>query len=197
MGKYNPENQDAYLLKHNFFGATSYDELEQLEAVAFSIRASQLESKGFVWLHPLSIDTLKRLHYFLFQDAYPFAGKIRDVQLMKGQTRFCQVEFIESNLYELILQLQGESVWKSIEQASERLAYYKSELNMIHPFREGNGRTIRLVIREIARSQGYDWDFQKIDRHYYMKAMIQSVVDESLLRKLLNETLSKNLTSNG
>lgn len=62
---------------------------------------------------------------------------------------------------------------------------------MIHPFREGNGRTIRLVIREIARSKGYDWSFQNINQSTYIQAMIQSVVDESLLQVSIEKTLSE------
>lgn len=193
MGKYDVENQDDYLLKNNLLDATSYEQLEQLESVAFSIRSSQLERKGFDWLTPLSISKVKSLHGFLFQDVYPFAGEFRDVQLMKGQTRFCQAEFIESNLKKLCLQLQDEPSWESKEKAVSRLTYYKAEFNMIHPFREGNGRTIRLIIRELAHSQDYDWDFQKIDQSLYIKAMIQSVVDESLLQQILSQTLSKNV----
>lgn len=105
MGKYNAEDQDGYLLENNLFGAESYEKLEQLESVAFSIRSSKLETTGFDWLIPLSVDNFKKIHEFLFQDVYPFAGEFRDVQLTKGQTRFCQAEFIESNLQKLCLQL--------------------------------------------------------------------------------------------
>src|SRR5690625_5861662 len=110
---------------------------------------------------------------------------------MKGQTRFCQAEFIESNLQKLCLQLQDEHNWKTKGEAAKKLAYYKAELNMIHPFREGNGRTLRLVIRELARSKGYDWSFQRIDQFSYIQAMIQSVVDDSLLQMNIEKTLSK------
>jgi len=110
---------------------------------------------------------------------------------MKGQTRFCQAEFIESNLQKLCLQLQNEHNWKTKEEAAKKLAYCKAELNMIHLFREGNGRTIRLVVREIARSKGYDWSFQNINQSTYIQAMIQSVVDESLLQVSIEKTLSE------
>lgn len=73
----------------------------------------------------------------------------------------------------------------------KKLAYYKAEFNMIHPFREGNGRTIRLVIRDIARIKGYDWSFQNINQSTYIQAMIQSVVDESLLQVSIEKTLSE------
>lgn len=189
MGKYSIENQDNYLLEHNLLGATSYDELEQLEAVAFSIRATQLEEQGFHFLFPITIASMKQLHYYLFQDIYPFAGKIREVQLMKEETRFCQAEFIEKNLKNLLFQLQEEPVWQSMGKAAGRLAFYKSELNMIHPFREGNGRVIRIVIRELALRRGLDWEFSKIERSLYIRAMIRSVIDDKLLKELFMETL--------
>ncbi|MBS4208514.1 Fic family protein [Bacillus sp. FJAT-50079] len=189
MNKYRTEDQGDYLLKHNLLGATSYDELEQLEAVAFSIRSSQLEIEGFSWLIPPTTETIKQLHFYLFQDVYPFAGKIRDVQLMKGMTRFCRAEYIEMNLARLCEQLEKEQRWKNIEHAAERLAYYKTELNIIHPFREGNGRTIRIMIREIAQDHGFDWNFEEMDREIYMQAMIQSVTDEFPLKSLIENTL--------
>lgn len=154
MGKYNIEDQDQYLLKVNLLGAKSYKELEQLETVAFSLRATQLEQQELNWLFPLTIESIKQMHFYLFQDIYPFAGMIRDVQLMKGKTRFCQVEFIHNNVNSLLLQLRSEPDWKSLEQAAERLAFYKSELNIIHPFREGNGRLIRIIIRKLAFHRG-------------------------------------------
>lgn len=191
MGKYSIENQGHYLLEHNLLGVTSYDELEQLEAVAFSIRATQLEKQGFHFLNPITIASMKQLHYYLFQDIYPFAGKIRKVQLMKEETRFCQTEFIEENLKDLLFQLQEEPVWQSLEKAAERLAFYKSELNMIHPFREGNGRIIRIVIRDLALRRELDWGFSKIERSLYIKAMIRSVIDDKLLKELFQKTLIK------
>lgn len=130
MGKYNAENQNKFLLKNNLLGATSFDELEQLEAVAFSLRSSQLETEGLSWLFPISTESIKRLHYILFQDIYPFAGEIRSVELMKDGTRFCQAIYISKNLRSICLQMEKEEKWKSLEQATQRLAYYKAELNM-------------------------------------------------------------------
>lgn len=191
MGKYNIEDQDQYLLKVNLLGAKSYKELEQLETVAFSLRATQLEQQELNWLFPLTIESIKQMHFYLFQDIYPFAGMIRDVQLMKGKTRFCQVEFIHNNVNSLLLQLRSEPDWKSLEQAAERLAFYKSELNIIHPFREGNGRLIRIIIRKLAFHRGLDWEFNKVNHSLYMKAMIQSVTDDYLLQKVFKESLMK------
>lgn len=191
MERYNVGDQEDYLLGSNLLGAKSLDELAQLEAIAFSLRSSQLEAQGFDWFIPLTISSLKKLHWYLFQDVYAFAGQLRTVQLMKANTRFCQAEHIESNLERILAELQAESEWATKAEAAGRLAHYKTELNMIHPFREGNGRTIRLVIREIARARGYEWNFHKIERESYIDTMVRSVFDEGLLRKCIEDTLSQ------
>lgn len=155
MTKYNARNQDEYLLQSNLLGARNIQELEQLERVAFYLSSLKLESDGFYFLLPLSVGSVLQLHRILFKNIYNFAGKVRDVSLMKGQTRFCEPQFIEGQLNEISKEINKEEKWESLEQAATSLAYYKTELNMIHPFREGNGRTIRLIIKEISKSMGY------------------------------------------
>ncbi len=108
---------------------------------------------------------------------------------MKGATRFCQYQFINSYASELFLQKNNEPTWSSINQAANRLAYYKSELNMLHPFREGNGRTIRIFLQAYALSKGVNWNFTDIDQDTYLKAMIQSVTDTELLENLFLNTI--------
>src|SRR5699024_2620494 len=145
MTIYNEEDNDEYLLKHNLLGIDCYQELERDESFAFSLRAVHLE-RGEVVLKDFNMTELRKLHHYLFKDIYPFARVFRDVQLMKGNTRFCQVQFINDYAIELFHQLKTESPWRSLDEAAGRLAYFKSELNMLHPFREGNGRTIRIFL---------------------------------------------------
>jgi|SRR5699024_4203789 len=164
MTKYNTCDQDEYLLKSNLLGAQNIQELEQLERVAFYLSSSKAENDGFDFLLPISADSVIELHKVLFKNIYNFAGKFREVSLMKDQTRFCEPQFIEEQLNKISKDINEEETWGSMEQAAAQLAYYKTELNMIHPFREGNGRTIRLVIREIAKSMGYSWHFEIIEK---------------------------------
>lgn len=95
MGKYNNRDNDEFLLNNNILGINSYEELEEAEAFVFFIRATELERKEYS-ITSFTVDGFKRLHFRLFQDIYPFAGKFRDVQLMKGNNRFCQVQYLES-----------------------------------------------------------------------------------------------------
>lgn len=189
MGKYNEQDNDGYLLKTNLLGIKTIEELKEAEAFAFSIRATELERQEYQ-LRSNTIDTLKGLHFHLFQDIYPFAGKFRDVQLMKGNTRFCQVQYLESYALDLFGKIIKEQTWRSLDEAADRLAFFKSELNMLHPFREGNGRTIRIFIHRYALSKGVLWDIELVEREKYIEAMIQSVIKIEPLRELFKETIS-------
>lgn len=156
MGKYNDEDNDDYLLENNLLGIHSHKELEKAEVLAFTIRAAELEQDGFEKIS-LTLDGFQELHYYLFKDIYGFAGQFRDVQLMKGNTRFCQAQFLNNYAIDLFRELNEEPSWDSLEKAADRLAYFKSELNMLHPFREGNGRTIRVYIYLYALARGIEW----------------------------------------
>ena len=91
------------------------------------------------------------IHKFLFEDIYPFAGKIRSEDIAKGSFRFAKWEYIEDKLRKLVDKLSKDNLKNlSKEEMAKKLAYYMSELNVLHPFREGNGRTIREFIRQLA-----------------------------------------------
>lgn len=91
------------------------------------------------------------IHKYLFEDIYPFAGKIRSEDIAKDSFRFAKWEYIEDQLRILLDKLRADNLKNlSKEEISKKLAYYMSELNVLHPFREGNGRTIREFIRQLA-----------------------------------------------
>lgn len=91
------------------------------------------------------------IHKFLFEDIYPFAGKIRTEDIAKDSFRFAKWEYIEDQLKELLNKLNSENFKNlSKEDFAKKLAYYMAELNVLHPFREGNGRTTREFIRQLA-----------------------------------------------
>lgn len=190
MAKYNISENDDYLLKQNKLNVRTVEELEEAEILAFTIRATMIELEEYK-IKDFSKTSFKALHNFLFQDIYSFAGKFRDVQLIKGSTRFCQVQFLEGYANNLFRELQEEKEWKTIEIAAERMAYFKSELNMLHPFREGNGRTIRIFLQKYAFSKGYVWHYDAMGPEEYLEAMIKSVTDTSLLEILFVKTLQK------
>ena len=120
---------------------------------------------------------LRKIHKYMFGDIYEWAGKIRWVNIAKGNM-FCNYEFIESNADILFRELKQENFLKnaSNEQIPLRLSYYLSEINVLHPFREGNGRTQRLFIEYLAENAGYNVDFSQVTD----KQMIQASADSFL-----------------
>ncbi len=109
----------------------------------------------------LDFNYIKKLHKFLFNDIYDWAGETRVIDISKGNI-FCQHELIEVNAEALMNELNTEDYLVDSDDIAERLAYYLGDLNSIHPFREGNGRVQRLFIAELARRAGYSLDFSNI-----------------------------------
>lgn len=190
MEKYNFGEDSSYLLTQNKLGIQTQEQLEVAEAYAFMIRALEIEN-GLYQITTFTKEGFIELHRYLFQDIYHFAGKFRQVQLSKGRTRFCQFQYIDRVADEIFDALHREGTWRDIETAAKRLAYFKTELNMLHPFREGNGRAIRIFIHAYAKIKGYEWDYASLEKEEYMKAMIESVVDTTALEAIFLKTLYK------
>lgn len=111
------------------------------------------------------LEHLKAIHAHVFQDVYEWAGKTRSVNISKNGDRFAQPAFIESAGRQLGAAIAKENNLRGLEkpQFVERLALYYSDWNALHPFREGNGRTTRELIGQIAREAGYELDQTRID----------------------------------
>ena len=188
MEKYNFGADDHFLLKQNVLQIDNYEDLARAEQYAFLVRALEVAQGKFV--NPsFTLDGLQKLHYYLSQDIYSFAGQIRSVKLTKGSTRFCQVLYIEAEAERIFGEMIREGAWTTLEQAAERLAYFKAELNMLHPFREGNGRSIRIFVHAYAQSKGYEWEYEHLQQDAYLRAMIQSVVTSDELEQLFLNTI--------
>lgn len=136
---------------------------------------------------------LLAIHHYLFEDIYPFAGKIRNENISKGEFRFAQFEYIEPELEKLLNQLKKENYLKGLDKVAlvKKLAYYLAELNVLHPFREGNGRTIREFIRQLALKNGYQFNLQKVKPQEMLQASIESVMDTTKLEMILDRCLEK------
>ena len=136
-------------------------------------------------------DHFINIHKYLFEDLYPFAGKFRTENIAKDSFSFAEWEFIDSELDRLLLKLKEENFLNDLnkEDMAKKLAYYMSELNVLHPFREGNGRTIREFIRELAYKNGYILDYSKTGSEEMLEAMMKSVIDETDLAKILYKCL--------
>lgn len=135
------------------------------------------------------------IHKKLFGDVYFFAGEFRKENIAKGSFRFADYRYINDEIvkiFEKILKdkdLIKKKVSKDI--LAEKLAYYSAELNVLHPFREGNGRTIREYIRQMALYIGYNMNYSRIKAVDYIEASIFSIVDISKLKEIYIKCLEK------
>lgn len=137
----------------------------------------------FQRLSELHLDPLKgrfgiahllKIHTYIFQDLYPFAGKIREETIKKGDTQFCDCRFIADNLSILFSKLKANKffVGFGVKDFTVKSAAFLDELNMIHPFREGNGRAIREYYRCLAQKSGYTIDWSLVDKDEILNAFV-------------------------
>ena len=163
--------------------------LQKYEARITAAKLLALRQKGIIG--NFDSEHLNKIHTYLFEDIYPFAGKYRNENIAKGIFRFAEYEYIEPELQKLMKQLKDENYLSNLskEKLAERLAYYLSELNVLHPYREGNGRTTREFIRELALKNGYILNLSKVSPSDFLSASIKSIVDTSDLAKLIFQCL--------
>ncbi len=133
------------------------------------------------------------IHRFLFEDIYPFAGLFRNENIAKGNFSFAEWEYIEDELKKLLDQLKEENYLQNLDRNIfiKRLSYYMAELNVLHPFREGNGRTIREFIRQLAYKNGYVLNLKNINPKEMLYACIRSVIDTTQLENIISECLER------
>ena len=136
---------------------------------------------------------LQAIHKYIFQDVYEWAGKVRTVDIAKGNV-FCNVRFIESQADEIFSKLKAEKFLAGLDEEMfiRRLAYYFSEINALHPFREGNGRSQREFIRSLALKNGYFLYFDRISEDEMLSASQKSFVcDYTEMEQLFSKCIQK------
>jgi cell filamentation protein len=130
---------------------------------------------------------LMNIHKFIFEDIYSFAGKIRREQISKADTKFYPPNLIDRELDKVFDKIKEKNMLRETddEKVFDNLAYVMAELNIIHPFREGNGRSIREFIRLMAKRMGYDLNWGNVDREELLEASISSVDNYKVLIGIL------------
>ena len=132
-----------------------------------------------------TFEKLARIHERLFEEIYFFAGKIRDENISKGHFRFASALYLR----EAIL-----SVEKMPQKTFEQIVAKYVEMNIVHPFREGNGRSMRLWLDDILKSElGKVIDWSAIDKNKYLQAMERSPIDDSEIKKILAAALTEKI----
>ena len=165
--------------------------LADVEALYSQQRLAELYST-----HPVAgrfgLTHLSRIHRFIFQDVYPWAGKLRTVRIHKGQTTFAYPENLRSEADRIFAKLRQERLLQELPQPVllDRLSWYIGELNVLHPFREGNGRALRAFFRELLLRQGLWLRFEKLDPDGWLQASIAAYAgDLSKMKALLSRIL--------
>jgi cell filamentation protein len=171
----------------NNLGIKDAVRLSAVEADFTSIRMTRLARQVVPGQYDL--DHLRRFHREIFSAIYPWAGEVRTVTIAKGQV-FALPQHIEPYLNDRLAKLASERHLRGLDLPAfvERVTHYFGEVNAVHPFREGNGRTQRTFFGQLARDAGYEIGWDRLDPARNLEASIASLQgDNSKLRTMLSE----------
>lgn len=172
----------------NKLGIRNAADLEQAECNLSLIRALSFARRP---VPRFDLPCLLAIHRQLFGDLYAWAGQIRTVDIAKGQSLFAHFAHIETYLNKILHPLaQGRLPYGEPAAFAEQAAYYLGEINAAHPFREGNGRTMREFVGRLARQCGYRIAWENIGRTAMTDASIRSFGgDNRLLTQIIQDNL--------
>lgn len=197
MSRYNADDIYCYpnssVLK-NKLGILEQDQLDAFEADITLARIVSIENEPIQG--EFDFEHLKRIHYEIFQDIYDWAGEVRRVDILRENSRFANVRMIDAASSKLFNQLNKENLFKNkaLDKVAERLAHYLSEINVLHPFRDGNGRVQRVFISKLALAAGYKLDYSDLNQVEMYEAMEKAFFgDETDLVNLITLKLSPQL----
>ena len=177
MSEYFTSHDD---ILENKLGITDPNALKQLEEEIVSFRTAEIFSSFHV--EAFDFECLKEIHRRLFSDLYEFAGQVRVVDMKQGDNAvpFCYVQFIASEQKRIFdsLRQEVEFVGAEREVFVKKLAWLASELNALHPFRDGNGRAIRCFLVLLAANAGYELDYSRVTKEELIEADIRAFCGE-------------------
>lgn len=172
----------------NKLGLTSSVDLAREEERISKKKAVELFEKGILdKLTPGKFSTLQEIHRYLFEDIYEFAGKIRSVNLAKGNFRFAPLMYLQAAL---------ENIDKMPQSDFDEIVEKYVEMNIAHPFREGNGRSTRIWLDHILKAElqkVVDWS--KVDKEDYLLAMERSPIRDIEIKHVLRKALTDEINS--
>jgi cell filamentation protein len=174
----------------NKLGLQDQDKLDTFEADITALRIIELDNNTIQG--QFDLEHLKKIHFHVFQDLYDWAGEIRTVDIWKDESHFANIRMIDSAANKVFTDLAKENFFqdKDKEFVATRLAHYLSELNVLHPFRDGNGRTQRIFISQLAQRTRYQLNYADLDKRVIYTAMEKAFFgDESQLAELISINL--------
>ena len=176
----------------NLLDLRNAEDLDEAERYINEVASAHLE---FI-PPPYSLATLKHVHRTLFEAIYPWAGEIRTLAISKGSTRFCSPEYIEREVAKELAKMADAGWFEgfSRQQLVPAVAESYGTLNVAHPFREGNGRTQRILFEYIIFNAGYLIDWGMVDQEEWIKACIHSYHgDDDLIVDVFNRCIGNSI----
>ncbi len=176
----------------NKLGIKDDKKLKEFEAAVTLAKASEFEKEPFC--STFDVAHYKAIHKFLFEDIYEWAGEYRTINMSKKGTSFAEADKIADLMNACFKRLKDNDCFRNnrFEEFIENIVDFYQVTNMIHPFREGNGRTQRLFITQLIRFNDYDINFSEIDSDELMISTIQAAsgVKDNLVR-IFKESIKK------
>ncbi len=172
----------------NKLGLESSADLAREEERISKKKAVELFENGLLDTLPAGkFSTLQAIHRYLFEDIYDFAGNLRTVNLAKGNFRFAPLMYLEAALI---------NIDKMPQSTFDEIIGKYVEMNIAHPFREGNGRSIRIWLDHILRTEiGKVVDWSKVEKEDYLLAMERSPIKDVEIKVLLKAALTDDINS--
>ena len=172
----------------NKLGITDSAQLAREEEKISKAEAKELFESGILdSLHPGTYVTLARIHEFLFDEIYDFAGKMRTVNIAKGNFRFAPLMYLRVSL---------ENIDKMPQSSYDEIIEKYVEMNIAHPFREGNGRSMRIWLDLILKKEIHQViDWSKVDKEDYLLAMERSPIRDIEIKHVLKQALTDEINS--
>lgn len=172
----------------NKLGITSSPELAEAEERISKKKALELFENGILdILEAGKFSALKAIHKYLFEDIYDFAGEVRTVNIAKGNFRFAPVMYLAAAL---------ENIDKMPQSTFDEIVEKYVEMNIAHPFREGNGRSTRIWLDCIFKKElGKVVDWSKVDKEDYLLAMERSPIKDIEIKYILKNALTDEINS--
>ncbi len=176
------------MVLENKFNITNSAELAKVEEKISKTKALELFKKGLLNdLKAGTFDSLAKIHKYLFDEIYDFAGEIRNVNIAKGNFRFAPVIYLETAL---------KNIDKMPQSTFDEIIEKYVEMNVAHPFREGNGRSTRIWLDLILKKQlGKVVDWSSVDKEDYLLAIERSPIKDIEIKVLLKQALTDKINN--
>ena len=174
------------MVLENKLGITESSELARVEEKISKTKALELFEKKILDTLPAGkFEALSKIHKYLFDEIYYFAGEIRDVNIAKGNFRFAPLMYLKPAL---------EHIDNMPQTTYEEIIEKYVEMNVAHPFREGNGRSTRIWLDLILKKElGKVVDWSKVDKEDYLLAMERSPIKSVEIKELLRAALTEDI----